>query len=554
MYVPWTTKPDQRDVHLRARAIRLALAAAALAVVAALVGTVLAITWLHGHPAAVLALMVLPVLLVAAMLVIAAAVRWAEPIGRLLARFSGLTMLAVAVAFVLLAWILAGLFDFVTSIPAAPQRGTWFGGELDTRALYGALPAPVRWRPVAVMLWPLQFTVVRDILVVIGFMIFVSLVAMYCIWWERKVSARMQSRLGLMRTGLWHGWAQSPADGLKLLGKEDLIPDGADEPLFRLAPYLALAPVFTAFMALPFGAYWVFRDFDVGLLFILAMLGIEVVAVIIAGWASNNKWSVFGAMREACQVVSYEIPMGMSLIIPVMTVGSMRLTDVGQAQAGGWFTWLAFSNPFCFLAMFTYFIASLASLKRAPFDLPEGESELVAGFLTEYSGFRWCVFFFAEYTSMFVVAGLMTVLFLGAWHSPLPESWGRALGTSIPAEAIRGLLFGGPLWFVGKCVFMIYVQMWMRWTLPRIRIDQVMYACVQVLLPITMVLLLGNALWELYNVPAYPSFETFARGVGILVALIGAFLAAGFVVIGLYGWTNRRRLCGDLVVDHLPGA
>ncbi len=552
--VPWTEQPTGYYAAMRSRAFRLALLASLLAFVGAMIGAGLTVWVCDGHPAAMLVLIVVPVLGGLALVGVAAAIRWAELIGRLLGRFSGLALLGATVGFVVLAWMHAGLFRFVSSIPAAPDRGTWFGGALDAAAIHDALPGLVRWMPVAHFLWPLQFSVVRDLLIVIGFMIVVSLVAVYCIWWERKVSGHMQSRLGPMRTGLWHGWAQSPADGLKLLGKEDLIPDGADKPLFRLAPYLAMAPVFSAFMALPFGALWVFRDFDVGLIFILAMVGIEVVAVILAGWASNNKWSVFGAMREACQMVSYEIPMGMSLLIPVMTAGTMRLTALGEVQDGGWFTWLAFSNPFCLIAMFTYFIASLASLKRAPFDLPEGESELVAGFMTEYSGFRWCVFFFAEYASMFVVAGLMTILFLGAWHSPLPAAWGERLGTGIVAQAIRGLLFSGPLWFVGKCVFMIYVQMWLRWTLPRIRIDQVMYACVQVLLPLTMVLLLGNAFWELFNVPAYPGFMLFARIVGIVAALVGAFLLAGLVVIGLYGRRNRRALVGDLAVDHLPGA
>jgi NADH-quinone oxidoreductase subunit H len=539
---------------LRAQALRLALLTAGLAFLGALAGAVVAIAVLGRHPAAVLLLIVVPLLAGLGMLAVAAVIRWAERIGRLLGRFSGLTLMAVTVAFIIVTWMHAGLFRFVSSIPAAPDRGTWFGGALDTQAIHDAVPGLVRWMPIAYLLWPLQFSVIRDLLIVIGFIIFISLVTIYCIWWERKVSGHIQSRLGPMRTGLWHGWAQSPADGLKLIGKEDLIPDGADKPLFRLAPYLAIAPVFSAFMALPFGTWWVFRDFDVGLIFILAMVGIEVVAVILAGWASNNKWSVFGAMREACQMVSYEIPMGMSLLIPVMTAGTMRLTDLAHTQSGGWFTWLAFSNPFCFFAMFTYFIASLASLKRAPFDLPEGESELVAGFMTEYSGFRWCVFFFAEYASMFVVAGLMTILFLGAWYSPLPASWGERLGTGIVAEAIRGLVFGGPLWFVGKCVFMIYVQMWLRWTLPRIRIDQVMYACIQVLLPLTMVLLLGNTFWELFNAPEYPRFVIVARVAGAAVALAGAFLAAGFVVIVFYSRQHRRRLVGQLAVDHLPGA
>ncbi len=554
MYVPWADRPEDYLATLRMRALRLTLLVAVLATIGVAVGAALAIAVFDRHPAAVLLLIVVPILAVLALLAVATAIRWAEWIGRLLARFSGLTMLTATVALVVLTWMHAGLFRFVSSIPAAPDRGTWFGGALDTQAIHEALPGVIRWMPVAYFLWPLQFTIVRDLLLVIGFMIFVSLLAMYFIWWERKVSARLQSRLGLMRTGLWHGWAQSPADGLKLLGKEDLIPDGADGPLYRLAPYLALAPVFSAFMALPFGTWWVFRDFDVGLLFILAMVGIEVVAVILAGWASNNKWSIFGAMREACQMVSYEIPMGMSLLIPVMTAGTMRLTDLGAMQSGGWFTWLAFANPFCFVAMFTYFIASLASLKRAPFDLPEGESELVAGFMTEYSGFRWCVFFFAEYISMFVVAGLLTILFLGAWHSPLPASWGERLGDGILASAVRGLAFSGPLWFIGKCVSMVYVQMWLRWTLPRIRIDQVMYACVQVVLPITMLLLLGNAFWELFNRPAYPRFEIFADVVGVVVALVGAFLAAGFVVIMLYSRRKRYELVGALAVDPLPGS
>jgi NADH-quinone oxidoreductase subunit H len=553
--VPWTEQPPEFHAALRARAVRLAVLGSTAACGAAVMGGLVALLLLRRYPVAVLPLVVVPLLVCLALLAAAGLIRWAEVFGRLLARFSGLTMLGATVGFIVLAWLHAGLFRFVSSIPAAPERGTWFHGVLDARAIDNALPGLVRCMPVAYALWPLQFSVVRDILIVIGFLIVISLVAMYCIWWERKVSGHIQSRLGPMRTGLWHGWAQSPADGLKLIGKEDLIPDGADQVLFRLAPYLALAPVFTAFMALPFGAGWVFRDFDVGLIFILSMLGIDVVSIILAGWASNNKWSVFGAMREACQVVSYEIPMGMSLLIPVMTVGTMRLTAIGEAQSGGWFTWLWFANPFCFLAMFVYVTASLASLKRAPFDLPEGESELVAGFMTEYSGFRWCVFFFAEYASMFVVAGLQVVLFLGAWYSPLPAAWGQKLGTGLVAEAVRGLLFSGPLWFTAKVVFMIYVQMWLRWTLPRIRIDQVMYACVQVLLPLTMVLLLGNAFWELFNNPErFPLFAAVARGVGIALALAGAFLAAGFVVISLQGVFNRRQLVGPLAVDHLPGA
>jgi len=357
-----------------------------------------------------------------------------------------------------------------------------------------------------------------------------------------------------MRVGGWHGWAQSPADGLKLLLKEDLIPDDADKPLFRVAPYFAIIPSALAFLALPLGATYVFRELNVALLFILGVLGIEVFAVILAGWASNNKWSIYGAMREACQMVSYEIPMGMALLIPVVTVGSISLKAIGEAQSGGWFTWLAFRNPFLFAAFVTYFVASLASCKRAPFDLPEAESELVAGFHTEYSGIRWSFFFFAEYAAMFVVSGLAVIMFLGGWHSPLPLSWGAAWGDAWYVQGLRGLLFSGPVWFVAKCVFFLYVQIWLRWTLPRIRIDQVLYACVQVMLPLTMILLLGNALWVWASMSGSGAWTVFATIVNVIVGVIGIAMTLMFPAIAAYGFLNRRGMVGNLVVDALPGS
>src|SRR5262249_1357676 len=220
----------------------------------------------------------------------------------------------------------------------------------------------------------------------------VSVVAMLCIWWERKVAGRMQSRLGPNRVGPI-GILQSLADGLKLLTKEDLLPKDADGLLFRLAPYLAFAPAFAAFLALPFAPDLTFEPrLMVGVFWILAILSVEVMGVILAGWASNNKWSVYGAMREACQMVSYEIPLGISIIVGIMTAGTLNLVQLGHMQGGGIHTWLIYKNPFVFLAFFTYFVASLASNKRAPFDLPESESELVAGFHTEYSGLRFSFF------------------------------------------------------------------------------------------------------------------------------------------------------------------
>jgi NADH-quinone oxidoreductase subunit H len=315
-----------------------------------------------------------------------------------------------------------------------------------------------------------------------------------------------------------------------------------------------LIPVVVAFLALPFGATYIFRDLDIALLFILAMLGIEVIGVIVAGWASNNKWAVYGAMREACQMVSYEIPMGMALLVPIVCVGSLSLRAIGEAQSGGWFTWLAFDNPFAFAAFMAYFTASLASCKRAPFDLPESESELVAGFLTEYSGFRWALFFFAEYAAMFVVAGLAVLLFLGGWHSPLPMSWGESWGDGVVAQAFKGLLLGGPIWFIAKAVFVVYVQMWLRWTLPRIRIDQVLYACVQVLLPLTMLILLGATMWVWASTSDNAAWLMADRVVRWILGLIGAVFALGFPAIALYGFYHRRRLVGNLVVDARPGS
>src|SRR5687767_14966908 len=339
-------------------------------------------------------------------------------------------------------------------------------------------------------------------------MVFVSsamLIAMFSIWWERKVAGHIQSRLGPNRVGPI-GLLQSLADGIKLILKEDLIPKDADKLLFRLAPYLAFAAAFAAFVALPFGPDLTFEPrLNSGVFWILAILSVEVMGVILAGWASNNKWSVYGAMREACQIVSYEIPLGISIIVGIMAAGTLNMVQLSHLQGGGLHTWLIYRNPFAFAAFGVYFVASLASNKRAPFDLPESESELVAGFHTEYSGLRFSFFFFAEYAAMFVVAGIQSALFLGGWHDPFgiigyfyrewsaSENWAGLFLLNIIGAGI----------FVTKAMTIIFVQMWLRWTLPRPRIDQVLYACVKVLLPMACVLLLGAAVWQ-WLIPERP--------------------------------------------------
>ncbi len=445
--------------------------------------------------------------------------------------------------------VVAGVAQRLYSVAAPIVRWRWFAFPI----FFGTAAVAVLAVWIIALLskaYLLEYPILRDLLVVTGTAGFIAFVPVFCIWWERKVAGRIQSRCGLMRVGGWHGWAQSPADGIKCVTKEDLVPDDADPILFRLAPYFALTPVVGAFVALPFGAYWVFRDLEVSLIFILAMLGAEVVAIIMAGWASASKWTVLGAMREACQMVSYEIPMGISLLLPVMTVGALNLTDVGNAQDGGWHTWLVFRSPFLFAAALVYYITSLASCKRAPFDLPEGESELVGGYHTEYSGMRWALFFFAEYAGMFIVSALAVILFFGAWNSPLPVSWGESLGDAYWAQAVRGVVFCGPLWFIGKSFFLIYVQLWLRWTLPRIRIDQVLYACVQVMLPVAMVLLLAHTFWELW----FPPESIVSTVSNIVLSLVGAAIVVGAVIVIAKARLHARRLVGYLAIDLLPGS
>ena len=488
----------------------------------------------------------------------------------ILRRFAGLIFIGAVFSVCMGVWAFAMVFAYVDTAVLAG------GAAIDVETAPASVLSPSTWGlpPTTIedrietsggwpatlagllkyLLWPLQFGLVRDLIALGAIFGLFNIIPVYVIWWERKVAGRIQSRTGPMRVGGWHGWAQTFADGIKLILKEDLVPAGADKVLFRAAPYFAIVPAALAFVALPFGATYIFRELDVALIFILAMLGIEVVGVILAGWASNNKWSVYGAMREACQMVSYEIPMGMALLVPVITVGSLSLRQIGDVQSEGWFSWLAFRNPFTFGAFVAYYIASLASCKRAPFDLPEAESELVAGFHTEYSGFRWSLFFFAEYTAMFVVCGLATILFLGGWHSPLPASWAASWGDQWWMQGLRGLLFSGPIWFFAKVLFLLYVQLWLRWTLPRIRLDQVLYCCVQVLLPLTMVLVLGATLWVWADMSTSTAWAWFAAAWTWVLGLIGAGFALGFVVVAAYGFHNRRRLVGNLVVDLLPGS
>jgi len=336
---------------------------------------------------------------------------------------------------------------------------------------------------------------------------FITVYSMFAIWLERKVAAHIQLRLGPMETGGWHGWAQSPADALKLLMKEDIIPAGANRFLFMIAPAVVFCGVFAGFIVLPFAEGMSIIDLDIGLFYIIAIASIEVVGVIMAGWASNSKYSLFGAVREAAQVVSYELPSATALLPSVLIVGSLSMGDFNtyQAEHG----WLVFANPFMPIAALIFFIASLAGCKRAPFDLPEAESELVSGFHTEYSGMRFSFFGLEEFVSMFLVSAISATVFFGGYTLPFdilsvgaaPDvtlfDWLSGSAGFAQVDLLGSLThLGGPVVFIVKVFALIFVQMWLRWTLPRLRVDQVMVMGYKYLLPWALVCVVGTALIE----------------------------------------------------------
>ncbi len=332
-----------------------------------------------------------------------------------------------------------------------------------------------------------------------------AILPLFYIWLERKVAGRIQDRLGPTRVGGKFGWLQTLADGIKLIQKEDLAPGAADNWIFRIAPYLAVVSSFAAFIVLPFSDGWVAVSLDVGVFVILALMSLEVLGIIFAGYSSGSKWALFGAMREAAQMVSYEIPMALCALVPLVIAGTLNFGDIGRMQAGFATNWLIFHDPFTFIAFFAYFTVATASVKRAPFDLAEAESELVAGFHTEYSGLRWSFFFMAEYASMFAVSGIAVLLFLGGWHTGIDVEAGMAdlrgwkpdfLVTGFTLGTYLVNLFGAKV-FVLKACALVFVQIWVRWTLPRLRIDQVMTTCLKYLVPISCVLFLGAILWPL---------------------------------------------------------
>jgi len=323
-------------------------------------------------------------------------------------------------------------------------------------------------------------TLIWTMMKITAILIPVILAVAYYTYAERKVIGAMQSRMGPNRVG-FKGLLQPFADVFKLLFKEIVLPANANRFLFLLAPVLSLMPALTAWAVVPFSDWLVLADIDASLLFVLALTSTGVYGVIVAGWASNSKYAFLGAMRSAAQIVSYEIAMGFALVGVLILGGSLNLSAIVKAQAGGIFDW--FWLPLLPL-FFIYFISGVAETNRAPFDVAEGESEIVAGFHVEYAGAAFAVFFLAEYANMILISALAALLFAGGWLSPFDNAW--VLGNTFLAES-------SILWFLGKTAIFMFLFLWFRATFPRYRYDQIMRLGWKVFIPITIVWLVVAA-------------------------------------------------------------
>ncbi|HEX7956565.1 MAG TPA: NADH-quinone oxidoreductase subunit NuoH, partial [Pyrinomonadaceae bacterium] len=355
----------------------------------------------------------------------------------------------------------------------------------------------------------------------------VSLVAfwaLYASYLERKISAFMQARLGPMRVGKW-GLLQPIADAVKLLTKEDLVPEKADPYIFRYAPYISVAATFITFAVVPFAPDWgVITDVNIGLLFVLSVSSVGVLALILAGWSSNSKYALLGGLRSSAQMVSYEVSMGLSLIGALMFARTLSLSGITEAQAAdSVFPGFVLYQP---LAFVVFLISGIAENNRAPFDLPEAESELVAGFHTEYSGMRWSLFFMAEYAAMVVVSAVAVTLFLGGWYFPYVY---QLAGGNNNLYVFLSLVV-----FVVKMAVLLYVYFWLRWTFPRYRYDQLMDLGWKWMIPAALI----NIVWTGVTIFAVQALdgrlhtvESFERGLNLTAA--GKLLAFAFGLAGL---------------------
>jgi NADH-quinone oxidoreductase subunit H len=357
----------------------------------------------------------------------------------------------------------------------------------------------------------------------------------YATYLERKISAFMQARLGPMRVGPW-GLLQPIADGIKLLTKEDFIPEKADRWIFFFAPYIAVAAAFIVFAVIPFGPDWaVITDVNIGLLFVLAVSSVGVLALILAGWSSNSKYALLGALRSSAQMVSYEVAMGLSLIGALMFARTLSLSGMVNAQAGD-SIWYLFYQP---LGLLIFLVSGIAENNRAPFDLPEAESELVAGFHTEYSGFRWSLFFMAEYAAMVVVSAVAVTVYLGGWYFPFVYQLTEAKGYHNLYVIVSLLVF------LIKLGAILYLYFWLRWTLPRFRYDQLMDIGWKWLIPSALINI-GISAMSIFLVQALNGWrgirtiESLANGLDLTATGKALMIVMGLVGLGITGLLLAR--------------
>lgn len=314
---------------------------------------------------------------------------------------------------------------------------------------------------------------------------------------ERKIAADIQDRIGPNRVGPY-GIFQFFADAVKMLAKEDFIPPGADKFLFSLAPVLVVMGAVSAFAVLPLGKYLVGADVNIGIFFLFAMSTLVAPGILLGSWSSQNKWSLLGGLRAAAQIVSYEIPVALSVLPVILISGTLQVGQIVEQQGWVWTLenfsqthfWNGFHNPFCFFAMILLFVAGLAETNRIPFDLPEAESELVSGFNTEFSGMRFGLYALAEFAEVFVMSSAVTALYLGGWHLPFLDI--EQMGFVMPMGLVILIQFTV---YMVKALALVFVVMWLRWTLPRLRVDQLMGFCWKGLVPFAFINLLGTAIW-----------------------------------------------------------
>ncbi len=338
-------------------------------------------------------------------------------------------------------------------------------------------------------------------------------IMMYLTWIERKVIARMQNRFGPTRVGIY-GLAQPLADGLKMLIKEDIVPRGADPLIHLLAPILSVVPAILLFAVLPFGRNMIAADLNVGLLYFFAISSVGSYAIFMGGWASRSKFSILGAMRSVAQLISYEVPGVLSVVTVIMMAGTLKMSGIVEAQAGG--RWYVFT-PWGFIGCLIFFLSGLAEVNRTPFDMPEAESELVGGFHTEYSGMKFALWYMAEFLESFAICAFTVTFFLGGWHGPAIPFWTLGLlmavivGTGsrlpLPVRAVGVLAMLGAsvvwvtqpipswMWFFAKTYALVFVLVWLRGTFPRLRVDQLMGLAWKFLLPLALLNILAAGCW-----------------------------------------------------------